>query len=45
VSTRTAVLEPDGKTVHGYAAWEGGGQEFTWDLRELQEAEEKELSQ
>ncbi len=41
--TRTAVLEPDGKSVHGYAAWEGGGHEFTWDLREPREAEEKEL--
>ena len=41
--TRTAVLEPDGKSVHGYAAWDGGGHEFTWRLREPREAEEKEL--
>ena len=41
--TRTAVLEPDGKSIHGYAAWEGGGSQFTWDLREPREAEEKEL--
>ena len=43
--TRTAVLEPDGKSIHGYAAWEGGGSQFNWELREPREAEEKELSQ
>ena len=43
--TRTAVLEPDGKSVHGYAAWEGGGSQFNWELREPREAEEKEISE
>jgi len=41
--TRTAVLEPDGKSVHGYAAWQGGGAQFNWDLRKSGEADEQEL--
>ena len=41
--TRTAVLEPDGKSVHGYAVWEDGGSQFNWDLRKPEEADEKEL--
>ena len=41
--TRTAILEPDGKSVHGYGAWEGGGCRFDWQLREPRGAEENEL--
>ena len=41
--TRTAILEPDGKSVHGYGAWEGGGCQFDWQLREPRGADEKEL--
>ncbi len=42
--TRTAILEPDGKAVHGYCNWGSGGCQFDWQLREPREAEEKELS-
>ena len=42
--TRTAVLDPHGKSLEGYAAFEGGGHKFTWRLVEPREAEKKELS-
>ena len=41
--TRTAVLNPHGKALEGYAVFEGGGHNFTWKLVEPREAEEKEL--
>ena len=43
--TRTAILEPDGKSIHGYADWGSGGSQFNWDLREPREADEEELPQ
>jgi hypothetical protein len=42
--TRTAVLGLHGKSLEGYAAFEGGGYKFTWKLVELRAAEEKESS-
>ena len=42
--TRTAVLGLHGKSLEGYAAFEGGGHKFTWKLVEPRQAEEKELS-
>jgi serine/threonine protein kinase len=42
--TRTAVLNPHGKILEGYAVFEGGGHKFTWKLVEPRKAEEKELS-
>ena len=42
--TRTADLDTEGKSLKGYAAFEGGGHKFNWNLREPREAEEKELS-
>ena len=42
--TRTAVLNPDGKALEGYAVFEGGGHKFTWKLVEPREVEQKELS-
>jgi serine/threonine protein kinase len=41
--TRTAVLGLHGKSLEGYAAYEGGGHKFTWRLVEPRSAEEKEL--
>jgi len=41
--TRTAVLNPNGKALEGYAVFEGGGHKFTWKLVEPRSAEEKEL--
>jgi hypothetical protein len=41
--TRTAVLGLHGKSLEGYAAFEGGGHKFTWKLVEPRSAEEKEL--
>ena len=41
--TRTAVLGLHGKSLEGYAAFEGGGHKFTWKLVEPRRAEEKEL--
>jgi serine/threonine protein kinase len=41
--TRTAVLGLHGRSLEGYAAFEGGGHKFTWKLVEPREAEEKEL--
>jgi hypothetical protein len=41
--TRTAVLGLHGRSLEGYAAFEGGGHKFTWKLVELREAEEKEF--
>ena len=32
--TRTAKLDPDGKTIRGHAAWDDGGHDFTWTLKE-----------
>ena len=32
--TRTAKLDPDGKTITGHAAWDDGGHDFTWTLKE-----------
>jgi hypothetical protein len=40
--TRTAVLNPHGKFMEGYAVFEGGGHKFTWKLVEPRAAEEKE---
>ena len=42
--TRTAVLGLHGKSLEGYAAFEGGGHKFTWRLVEPRSAEEKESS-
>jgi serine/threonine protein kinase len=42
--TRTAVLGLHGKSLEGYAAYQGGGHKFTWKLLEPRPAEEKELS-
>ena len=42
--TRTADLELHGKSLEGYAAFEGGGHDFAWRLVEPREAEEKDLS-
>jgi serine/threonine protein kinase len=41
--TRTAVLGLHGKSLEGYAAFEGGGHKFTWKLVEPRSADEKEL--
>jgi len=41
---RTAVLNPNGKFLEGYAVYEGGEHSFTWKLVEPREADEKELS-
>ena len=43
--TRRAELSPDGKTINGYASWDGGGHKFTWTLVEPKEAEDKEIPQ
>ena len=32
--TRTAKLDPDGNTINGHAAWDDGGHDFTWTLKE-----------
>ena len=32
--TRTAKLDPDGKTITGHASWDDGGHDFTWTLKE-----------
>ena len=32
--TRTAKLDPDGKTITGHATWDDGGHDFTWTLKE-----------
>ena len=41
--TRTAVLSLNGKSLEGYAAFEGGGHKFTWNLVEPKGAEGKEM--
>ena len=41
--TRTAVLGLHGRSLEGYAAYEGGGRKFNWTLVEPREAEKKEL--
>jgi hypothetical protein len=41
--TRTAVLDPEGKSLKGHASFDGGGHDFAWRLVEPREAEEKEL--
>ena len=37
--TRTAVLGLHGKSLEGYAAFEGGGHKFTWKLVEARPAQ------
>jgi hypothetical protein len=32
--TRTAKLDAEGKTIAGHAAWDDGGHDFTWTLKE-----------
>jgi hypothetical protein len=32
--TRTGKLDLDGSTLHGHAAWDDGGHDFTWTLKE-----------
>ena len=32
--TRTGTLDQDGNTLHGHAAWDNGGHDFTWKLKE-----------
>jgi hypothetical protein len=41
--TRTAVLGLHGRSLEGYAAFDGGGHKFAWKLVEPRPAEEKEL--
>ena len=41
--TRTADLDANGKSLKGYASFDGGGHEFAWRLVEPRIAEEKEL--
>ncbi len=41
--TRTAVLGLHGKSLEGFAAFEGGGHKFTWKLVEPSKAAEKAL--
>ena len=36
--TRSGELNPDGRTLNGYAAFTGGGHEFAWRLVEAREA-------
>jgi serine/threonine protein kinase len=43
--TRTADLDPNGKALEGYAAFEGGGHKFTWKLVEARKTTKKEFSQ
>jgi hypothetical protein len=42
--TRTAVLGLHGKSLEGYAVFEGGGQKFTWKLAEPRDADTKDLA-
>ena len=37
----SAVLSPSGKSLEGYAVYDGGGHKFTWKLIEPGPAEEK----
>jgi serine/threonine protein kinase len=39
--SRTAVLNPDGKSLEGYAVYDGGGHKFAWTLMEPHAAEEQ----